>query len=174
MAFLFILPTWPIDVWTAAMRKTAPALDIRTWPDNMGRLADIEYTAAWLPPPHAVSSLPNLKAIFSLGAGVDAILRDTTLPTDIPIVRVNDSDLTGRMSEYIVLHVLLHHRQQRRIDANQKQKKWDSFATHAASALSVGIMGMGVMGQDSALRLRDLGFKVVGWSRTRKQIEGIE
>jgi glyoxylate/hydroxypyruvate reductase A len=81
-----------------------------------------------------------------LGAGVDAILKDPTLPASIPIVRVNDDDLTKRMTEYIVLHVLLHHRQQRRIDANQKKKIWDSFPTHAASAVSVGIMGLGVMG----------------------------
>jgi glyoxylate/hydroxypyruvate reductase A len=92
----------------------------------------------------------------------------------IPIVRVNDDDLTKRMTEYIVLHVLMHHRQQRRLDANQKQKIWDSFPAHAASALSVGIMGLGVMGQDSALRLRDLGFRVAGWSRSRKAIPGVE
>ena len=174
MAFLFILPTWPVDVWTAAMRKVAPAFDLRTWPDNIGDVADVEYAAVWLPPPNVVKGLNRLKAIFSLGAGVDAVLKDPTLPTDVPIVRVNDPDLTGRMTEYIVLHVLLHHRQQRRIDNNQKRGIWDSFPTHAASALSVGIMGMGVMGQDSAKHLRDLGFKVAGWSRTRKQIEGVE
>jgi glyoxylate/hydroxypyruvate reductase A len=174
MAFLFILPTWPVDVWTRAMRKVAPDLDVRSWPDAMGRIEDIEYTAAWLPPRHFLKSLPKLKVIFSLGAGVDAILKDPTLPSNIPLVRVNDPDLTGRMSEYVVLHVLLHHRQQRRIDENQKNKIWDSFPTHAASALSVGIMGLGVMGQAAAARLRDLGFKVAGWSRTRKQIEGVE
>lgn len=174
MAFLFILPTWPVDVWTGAMRKVAPKLDIRAWPDNIGDASDIEYAAVWLPPPNVVKGLNRLKAIFSLGAGVDAVLKDPTLPTDIPIVRVNDPDLTGRMTEYVVLHVLLHHRQQRRIDDNQKKRIWDSFPTHAASAISVGIMGMGVMGQDSAKRLRDLGFKVAGWSRTRKRIEGVE
>ena len=174
MAFLFILPTWPVDVWTRAMRKVAPALDVRAWPDAMGRIEDIEYTAAWLPPRHLLKSLPKLKVIFSLGAGVDAILKDPTLPSNIPIVRVNDPDLTGRMVEYVVLHVLLHHRQQSRIGENQKNKVWDSFPTHAASAVSVGIMGLGVMGQASAARLRDLGFKVAGWSRARKQIEGVE
>ena len=174
MAFLFILPSWPIDVWTSAMRKVAPNLDVRVWPDKMGPIEDIEYCAAWLPPPNVVRSLPNLKVILSLGAGVDAILRDPTLPAHVPIVRVNDPDLTGRMTEYVVLHVLLHHRQQRRIDANQKLKKWDSFPTHAASALSVGIMGLGVMGRDSAQKLRTLGFRVAGWSRTRREIPGID
>ena len=174
MAFLFVVPTWPMGIWKAAMIKAAPQLDVRVWPDRTGRFEDIEYAAAWLPPPNALKNLPNLKVIFSLGAGVVAILKDPTLPENVPIVRVNDDDLTKRMSEYIVLHVLLHHRQQRRIDENQRKKIWDSFPTHAASALSVGIMGFGVMGQDSALRLRDLGFHVAGWSRSRKTIPGVE
>ena len=174
MAFLFILPTWPVEIWVGAMRKVAPDLDLRVWPDRMGNIDDIEYCAAWLPPPGVVKSLPNLKVIMSLGAGVDAILKDPTLPDNIPIVRVNDPDLTGRMTEYVVLHVLMHHRQQRRLNDNQKNKVWDSFPTHAASGLSAGIMGMGVMGTDSAEKLRDLGFRVAGWSRSRKSIEGVE
>lgn len=174
MAFLFILPTWPVEVWTAAMKKVAPDLDVRVWPDQMGNVDDIEYCAAWLPPAGVVKSLPNLKVIMSLGAGVDAILKDPTLPDNVPIVRVNDPDLTGRMTEYIVLHVLMHHRQQRRIDENQRNKVWDSFPTHAARELSVGIMGLGVMGVDAAIRLRDIGFRVAGWSRGRKHIPGVE
>ncbi len=172
MAFLFILPTWPVKVWMAAMRKVAPSLDIRAWPD-VGRVEDITYAAAWLPPPGVLRSLPKLEVIFSLGAGVDAIISDPTLPDAIPIVRVNEPDLTARMAEYVVLHVLLHHRQQRRIDDNQKRRIWDSFPTHAASDLAVGIMGLGVMGTESAERLRDLGFRVAGWSRNRKRIAGV-
>ena len=156
------------------MRKVAPELDVRVWPDRMGDISEIEYCAAWLPPPGVVAGLPNLKLILSMGAGVDALLRDTTLPGSIPIVRVNDPDLTGRMTEYVVLHVLMHHRQQRRIDANQKLKVWDSFETHAAPAMSIGIMGLGVMGRDSAEKLKSLGFRVAGWSRTRKDIPGVE
>ena len=60
MAFLFVLPTWPVEAWIAAMRKVAPDLDVRVWPDKMGRIEDIEYCAAWLPPPGVVKSLPNL------------------------------------------------------------------------------------------------------------------
>lgn len=172
MAFVFILPTWPVKTWRAAMRKVSPALDIRVWP-NMGKAEDIVFAAAWLPPPGVLRGLPNLQVIFSLGAGVDAIINDPTLPGNVPIVRVNDPDLTGRMAEYVVLHVLLHHRQQRRIDDNQKRGIWDSFPTHAASDLAIGIMGLGVMGTESAERLRDLGFKVAGWSRSRKRIDGV-
>lgn len=172
-AFAFILPTWPSDVWRGAMKKVDPLMDVRVWPE-LGRLEDIEFAAAWLPPPDVMASFTNLKLICSLGAGVDAILSDPTLPVHVPIVRVNDPDLTNRMSEYIVLHVLMHHRQQRRLDRNQALKTWDSFPTHAASALTVGIMGMGVMGADAARKLQVLGFNVVGWSRTQKSINGVK
>jgi glyoxylate/hydroxypyruvate reductase len=174
MALLYLLPTWPTKVWTDTMRRLAPDIDIRVWPDDMGRVEDITYAVAWLPPANVLKSLPNLKVIFSLGAGVDAILKDPTLPEGVPIARVNDPDLTMRMSEYVVLHVLMHHRQQRRMDENQRNKVWDCFPTHAASALTVGIMGLGVMGNDSARKLSLMGFKVVGWSRSPKTIPDVE
>jgi glyoxylate/hydroxypyruvate reductase len=139
----------------------------------MGDTADVHYAAAWLPPPNVLRDLPNLKVIFSLGAGVDAILSDPTLPDGIPIVRVNSPDLTMRMSEHIVMQVLMHHRQQSRILENQRQRKWDSFPQHAASALRVGIMGLGVLGEDAARKLALLGFQVAGWSRSRKSITGV-
>jgi len=172
-AFLFVTPTWDGQLWASEMRKAAPRMDVRVWPD-IGDPATVDYVAAWLPPPDVVKSLSNLKVIFSLGAGVDAILKDPTLPDGVPIVRVNDPDLTMRMSEYIVLHVLMHHRQQRRLDANQRNTLWDSFPTHAASALRVGVMGLGVLGQDAAKKLAMLGFKVAGWSRTPKSIDGVQ
>jgi glyoxylate/hydroxypyruvate reductase A len=89
------------------------------------------------------------------------------------LVRVVEPDLTMRMSEYIVLHVLMHHRQQKRIEENQRGKVWDSFPTHAAGAIRVGILGLGVMGRDAAEKLKRLGFKVSGWSRSRKRLTGI-
>lgn len=171
-ALLYIIQTWPVDVWVGGMRKLAPGLDIRVWPE-MGDVRDIAYAIAWLPPADLLKSLPNLQIIFSLGAGVDAILKDPTLPDNIPIVRVNDPDLTMRMSEYVVLHVLMHHRQHRRTDENQRRKIWDSFPTHAAKDLRVGIMGQGVLGADAARKLSVMGFDVAGWSRTRKNIPGV-
>jgi glyoxylate/hydroxypyruvate reductase len=171
-AFLFVTPTWDGEAWAEAMRKAMPQLSVRVWP-TMGNLADIDYVAAWLPPADVVKSLPNLKVIFSLGAGVDAILSDPSLPDDKPIVRVNDPDLTMRMSEHVLLHVLMHHRQQRRLDINQAAKNWDPFPQHAASALRVGVMGLGVLGADAARKLSVMGFQTAGWSRTRKSIEGV-
>jgi glyoxylate/hydroxypyruvate reductase len=172
-AFLFVTPTWDGQAWANHMRKAMPTRSIRVWPD-MGHVDDVHYVAAWLPPANVVKSLPNLKVIFSLGAGVDAILSDPSLPQDKPIVRVNDPDLTMRMSEHVVLQVLMHHRQQRRLDANQQNKVWDQFPQHAASALRVGVMGLGVLGAEAARKLSVMGFATAGWSRTRKSIDAVE
>ncbi len=171
-ALALFLTNWPAEVWLAAMHRADPTADVRIYPNELGRTDDIHYAVAWLPPANTLGSLPNLKAVFSLGAGVDALLADPTLPV-VPIVRVVDPDLTMRMSEYVVMHVLMHHRQQMRIEANQRQRTWDSFATHAADALTVGILGFGVMGRDAGEKLSHLGFKVAGWSRTAKQAQGI-
>ena len=172
-ALAFIMSGWNLDAWTKAMHQSDPSLDLRHHPNGMGRLADINYALAWRPPPHVLKGLPNLKAVFSLGAGVDVILADETVP-EVPIVRIVDPDMTMRMSEFVVMHVLMHHRQQKRIEENQRAKLWDSFATHAASALSVGIMGFGVLGQDAGEKLKHMGFKVAGWSQSRKHVPGIE
>jgi glyoxylate/hydroxypyruvate reductase A len=171
-ALAFILTGWKAETWVDTMRKVEPALNVRQYPDAMGNLEDIHYALVWRPPPHVLKGLPNLKAIFSLGAGVDAILADEIVP-DVPIVRIVDPDMTMRMSEFVVMHVLMHHRQQMRIDNNQRAKIWDSFATHAASALKVGIMGFGVLGQDAGRKLKTMGFQVAGWSQTPKRAEGI-
>jgi glyoxylate/hydroxypyruvate reductase len=172
-AFLFVTPTWDGQAWAAHMRKAMPRRDVRVWPD-IGNPDDVHYVAAWLPPVNVVKSLPSLKIIFSLGAGVDAILLDPSLPQDKPVVRVNDPDLTMRMSEHVVMHVLMHHRQHRRLELNQQQKNWDQFPQHAASALRVGVMGLGVLGADAARKLAIMGFPTAGWSRTRKSLDGIE
>jgi glyoxylate/hydroxypyruvate reductase len=172
-AFLFVTPTWDGEAWATHMRKAMPTRSIRVWPE-MGDISDVHYVAAWLPPANVVKSLPNLKVIFSLGAGVDAILSDPSLPQDKPIVRVNDPDLTMRMSEHVVMQVLMHHRQQRRLEANQAAKIWDQFPQHAASALRVGVMGLGVLGADAARKLSIMGFPTAGWSRSRKAVEGVD
>ena len=117
--------------------------------------------------------LPQLRAIFSLGAGVDHVVDDAGLPA-VPLVRIVDPDLTMRMSEYVALHVLIHHRRQRRYDTQQRKRLWHEHAQPPASDVAIGIMGMGVLGRDAAALLRRLGFQVAGFSRSRKQLPGIE
>src|SRR5262245_16203595 len=95
--------------WEERMRALAPRRDIYLWPQRLGDPADIAYACAWHAPRGLFARLPRLQAIFSLGAGVDHVLTDPDLP-DVPVVRIVDPDLTMRMTEYVVLHVLMQHR----------------------------------------------------------------
>ncbi len=135
--------------------------------------AAIRYIFAWKPKPDAFDGLINLKAVLSLGAGVDALLKHPGLP-DVPIVRFVDGDLSQRMSDYVVAHVTMHHRLYTRFRADQKARRWSQFYPPAASETTVGIMGMGVLGQDAVSRLKPLGFTLRSWSRSAKDIEGVE
>ena len=135
--------------------------------------AEIHYAAVWKPVPGELAAFPNLRVIFNLGAGVDALMADSTLPK-VPLVRVAVNDLTDRMAEYVVVHVLMHHRQELYLRASQREKRWQPKFQWPASAISVGIMGLGTLGANAAEVLGRLGFRVAGWSRSAKQIDGIE
>ncbi|WP_193337034.1 2-hydroxyacid dehydrogenase [Devosia beringensis] len=135
--------------------------------------AAVRYIFVWKPKPDAFDGLTGLRAVLSLGAGVDALLRHKALP-EAPIVRFVDADLSQRMSDYVVAHVTMHHRLYSRFQADQKARRWSQLYPPAASETTVGIMGMGVLGQDAVRRLQPLGFELRSWSRTPKSIEGVE
>jgi glyoxylate/hydroxypyruvate reductase A len=130
----------------------------------------IRYALSWRHPPGALKDLPNLRVIVSLGAGVDHLFSDPALP-DRPIVRVVDPDLTNRMSEWVVMHALAHLRQLRRYERQQSERVWaDDDQQPRASDIQIGVLGLGVMGKDAAVKLKALGFKVAGWSASPKSL----
>lgn len=150
-----------------------PDLDFRDW-DEPGDVADIEFAMVWQPPRGVLRSFPNLKVIFSLGAGVDHLFSDPELPEGVPVVRMIEPELTRGMTEYVVLHVLRHHRRQRDMEANQRSGEWIQVITPTAPARRVGIMGLGELGATAAKALAALEFDVAGWSRTGKNIPGVD
>jgi len=170
---LLVAVTWETQPWVERFKRHLPDRDIVVLGDDVDRAA-IRYVATWGPKPGSLSNLPNLQAIFSLGAGVDHLMSYPDLP-DVPIVRVAQDDLTHRMSEYMVLHCLMYLRDQRRFDEDQKARRWrPDRAPPIAGDVRIGIMGFGVLGQDSARKLKTMGFDVAGWSRTPKQVEGFQ
>src|SRR5712671_2365491 len=134
---------------------------------------EVNYAAVWKPGHGDLAAFPNLRTIFNLGAGVDALMADSSLPK-VPLVRVAVADLTDRMAEYVVLHVLMHHRQEPYLRACQREKRWEPRSQWAANAISVGVMGLGTLGADAADALRRVGFRVSGWSRNPRRIDGID
>jgi glyoxylate/hydroxypyruvate reductase A len=170
---LLVAVTWQTQPWVERFRRFLPDHDIVVLGEDFDK-STIRYVATWGPKPGSLSGLPNLEAIFSLGAGVDHLMSYPDLP-DVPIVRVAQDDLTHRMSEYMVLHCLMYLRDQRRFDEDQKAKRWKpDRAPPIAGDVRVGIMGFGVLGQDSARKLKMMGFDVAGWSRTAKTVEGFD
>ena len=132
----------------------------------------ITYAVVWKQRPNLLSSLPNLRAIFSIGAGVDHIFADPGLPK-VPIVRVVADNLTQYMTEYVVWRVLDHHRQGLLYRSQQKKKTWHDPLQPPAGDISVGIMGFGTLGRAAASVLLSLGFKVNGWARGDKSMAGV-
>ena len=136
-------------------------------------LRAVEYALLWKPDADLFARAPNLKVIFSGGAGVDHIIGMAGLP-EIPIVRFVDRSLTTRMSEWVVMQCLMHLRGQHAHDNHQRQREWAKLIAPEAAEVTVGVIGLGILGQDAVAKLRVMGFNVIGWSRSRKQIDGVE
>jgi len=134
----------------------------------------IDYFVGFRPPHGFLKTLPRLKAIFSLGAGVDGFLRDPEFPRHLPVVRFVDETLQREMAQYVTMHCLIIHRQQRALDAAQKEHLWKQrMLARPSRELRIGILGMGDIGAVTAERLQMFDFQVFGWSRSRKTVPGV-
>jgi glyoxylate/hydroxypyruvate reductase A len=168
---LLVALTWEPELWVERFRALLPDRKVVVLGEPFDR-RKVRYAATWGPKPGSLSGLPMLEAIFSLGAGVDHLMGYPDLP-DVPVVRVAQDDLTHRMSEYVVMHCLMHLRDQPRYDAQQRERVWaDDVSPPTARDVRVGMMGFGVLGQDAARKLQVMGFDVAGWSRSPKQVDG--
>jgi glyoxylate/hydroxypyruvate reductase A len=174
MALLFICDGEDPGIWETALRAEIPDLDFRLWPDDTGDPDDIDIALAWLPPKGVLAGFPNLKAILSLGAGVEHILQDSELPPGVPIARLIDPGLKTGMVEFIVMEVLRHHRREPEYRAQQAAGDWKLLRQTLSRDRRIGILGLGLLGTACAKALQGFGFPVAGWSRSEKEIAGID
>jgi glyoxylate/hydroxypyruvate reductase A len=159
--------------WADGFAAALPGRRVVTRDDSYDP-KEIEYIFIWKPKPDAFEGLDNLKAVLSLGAGVDALLRHPALPPGVPIVRFMDEDLTQRMSDYVLAEVTRHHRLATRFKRDQAARRWVQLYPQAAWDVSVGVMGLGQLGMDAIRHLKVFGYQLRGWSRTAKAVEGVE
>ena len=157
--------------WRPLLADLLPEHEVRYWPE-IGDKSAIEYALVWQPEPGLLASLPNLKLIFGLGAGVDHLLGDPSLPAEVPVVRLVDPYMTDAMSEYVTLSVLRLHRQDLDYLAQQRAAVWEEREQKNAAERPVGILGFGTLGQDAGRKLKALGFDVAGWSRSPRAVQG--
>ncbi len=158
--------------WVRKLQELLPGRTVSSFeeadnPENVG------YAVVWRPRSGEIARFPNLKAIVSIGAGIDHVLADSQLPQGVPVIRTVGQDLTQRMREYVALHVLRHHRDMPRQLRAQAERDWHPIVVPVAPNRTVGVLGLGNLGAAAATTLAGLGFAVRGWSKSRKTIEGV-
>jgi glyoxylate/hydroxypyruvate reductase A len=160
--------------WQRHFADLAPGVEVRWWDDATVDPAAVRYALVWDPEPGRIAQLPKLEVIFGSGAGVDFIAADPTLPKHVPLVRMATAGAAQRMGEFVTWAVLSLMKDARRIATAQAERRWDFFEPERiAPRTTIGIMGLGHMGTAAAAMLRGIGFPVIGWSRTRKDIQGV-
>jgi glyoxylate/hydroxypyruvate reductase A len=158
--------------WMEGLRERLPDLEVRVWPE-IGVADEIEYALVWQPPRGLLAGLPNLRAILSLGAGVEHILADPDLPRGVPLVRLVDPGLTVGMTEFVVMRVLHYHRRMPEYEAQQRDRVWCLLPQVHPADRKVGVLGLGELGGAVCRALAGFGLDVAGWSRSAKSIEGV-
>ena len=165
--------------WVALLARALPSADVRLW--TPGDTAPADYAVLWRPPPELFVGREHLRAIFLIGAGVDALLAlerraPGTLPTGVPIVRLEDTGMAEQMIEY-AMHAAL--RYLRRFDEYELAQRastgagaapWQALVPHERESFHVGVLGLGVLGARVARALASLGLPVRGYSRSVKTI----
>jgi glyoxylate/hydroxypyruvate reductase A len=170
------------QVWSQALRTALEqhgvAADVsprdadRTIPDPHAPQADV--AVVWRPPAALFAEQRQLRAVFNLGAGVDALLALGALPPQVPLFRLEDAGMARTLSEYVLAAVLRVYRRFDRYAAAQAERRWQPEPLPPRERFAVGVLGLGVIGAAIATTLARQGFAVRGHARTRKAIAGVD
>jgi len=159
-------------LWQQWLAQHAPDIQLHLWPE-IGDPQKIEVLIAWQPPETLMETFPNLKVLLSVGAGADQFDL-AALPPDLPVVRMIEPGLTQGMVEYVTFAVLGLHRDMVRYLQQQREEKWLAHSVKPAATRRVGVMGLGELGQAALRQLASFGFDCAGWSRTPRELDGVE
>ncbi|MBH3069264.1 glyoxylate/hydroxypyruvate reductase GhrA [Serratia marcescens] len=177
MNIIYYHPLFNAQEWLTGIKQRLPQAEIREWQRDDERPAD--YALVWRPPHEMLANRRDLKAVFALGAGVDAILDQErkhpgTLPAGVPLLRLEDTGMAQQMQEYALSYVLRYFRRFDEYQALQQRQEWQPLDPHSLDDFTIGILGAGVLGQSVARKLTEFGFSVRCWSRSAKQIDGVQ
>lgn len=173
MSILLISTVGPMEPWLKQLTEAFPNDEVRAVPD-VGDPARVEIALVAHPKPEVFATLKNLKLVVGLRAGVDDLLDMAALDPVVPIVRAQEPGGDKMIDEYVLMHVLRHHRHMYEFVAAKARREWVNPGVKFASERTVGFMGLGVVALSAARQVRDVGFKVAAWSRTAKNEPGVE
>jgi glyoxylate/hydroxypyruvate reductase A len=157
-------------IWARVFAERASDLDFHIWPD-CGAPESVEYLVAWEPPPQWSTTFPNVKVLFSSGAGVDQ-LDLSAVPEGIQVARMVEPGIIQGVVEYVTMSVLMLHRRMPDYLRQQSNSVWQGAPSVPAASCNVGVMGLGVLGQAVLERLNVFDYSCYGWSRSRKSVAG--
>lgn len=173
MAIVIIRQDNKIEAWKNALLQANSTLKVYSYLDEHPKEA-ITMALIWKHPKGSLAVYPNLKCIASAGAGVDYIFEDASVPQHVPITRVVDPYLASDMSEHVVAAIFAELKNFSSYKIQQTQSIWKPREYRRISDVTVGIMGLGELGALTAQDLVNIGFKVQGWSRSKKSIDGVK
>ena len=172
MAIVLIRQDAKINLWKRALLKAAPELKVYSYLEEHP-VEDIKMALIWKHPKGSLSVYPNLECIASAGAGVDYIFEDDTVPANLPITRIVDPYLAGDMSEHVLATILAHLKNLNAYKIDQINGVWKPKEYTRIKDVTIGILGLGELGALTASDLVGFGFKIQGWSRSLKKIDGV-
>ena len=159
----------PAEPWLAGLRSHLPGVAVENWSEGD---APADYAVAWAPPQSFLDQQTQLRALFNVGAGVDKLMR-LRLPQGLRVIRLDDAGMGVQMAEYVCHAVSRHFREFAAYEAQASHGQWSQRPARSRAGFPVGILGMGVLGQQVAAALRHFEFPVLGWSRSAREIDGI-
>lgn len=158
------------EPWLHGLRAAFPADSVELWTPGA---AAADYAVVWAPPQQFLDEQPQLKALFNIGAGVDALMK-LRLPPHAAVVRLDDAGMSVQMAEYVCHVVIRHFREFDGYEADVAQGQWSYRKPRLRTDFPVGVMGLGVLGERVARALAQFDFPVRGWSRSAKEIPGVQ
>jgi len=162
-----------IEPWVREFAAVMPQVETVAWTEGAA-LPPCDYAVLWSPTPALLDQLAQVRAIFLMGAGVDALLKLGEALPPVPIVRLGDAGMGVQMAEYVAHAVLRYYRHFDDYEQQARHGVWDPLPLNPKTEFSIGIMGLGRLGLPVVEAMRLFGFPVRGWSRTPKEIPGVE
>jgi glyoxylate/hydroxypyruvate reductase A len=169
MKITFCCTNTPSEPWLQGLRAALPGACVELW--QIGA-TPADHAVVWAPPQQFFDEQPQLKGVFNIGAGVDALLK-LRLPPAATVVRLDDAGMAVQMAEYVCHAVIRHFREFDAYEADTRSGQWLSRPSRHRADFPVGVMGLGVLGERVAKALAQFEFPVNGWSRNAKSLDGV-
>lgn len=176
MDILLYMPGGDESLWIDEITHALPAARVRAWKE--GDRAAADYALVWRPTAEVLAGREQLKAVFNLGAGVDAVLRllrahPDLVPPHVPVIKLDDAGMAPQMVQYVLHAVLRHFRRFDEYAVLQRERRWQTLEAREPASHTIGVMGLGALGTPVAMALAQLGFTVRGWSRSLRTVEQV-